>query len=105
MEKQILYFPPKEFSPRYGDTFFTVEIQNHEIVGHPSACGGQYAIYSLEISQGKRKWIIKKRFREFDSLNQSLHSEISQIIQLPPLPPKTCFATVDQVYYFILFIF
>lgn len=99
MSKQILYFPPKEYSPRYGNHFFTVLIKNYEIEGHPSACGGQYAVYILEISQGKRKWMIKKRFREFDSLNQSLQNELQQSTQLPSLPPKTCFTTLDQVIY------
>ena len=31
MSTELLYFPKKEFSPRFGDTFFTFNIKGHEI--------------------------------------------------------------------------
>lgn len=94
---EILYFPPKEFSPRFGDQFFTATIRGYEILGHPSACGGQYAVYLLEVCRGREKWIIKRRFSEFDRLNISISHNIPSDISVLPLPPKTCFRTVDEV--------
>jgi hypothetical protein len=93
----VLYFPPKEFSPRFGSQFFTVTLQGYELVGHPSACGGQYAVYNLQISRGRETWSVQKRFSEFDQLNQSLAQDLDKAIAIPLLPPKTCFPTIDQV--------
>jgi hypothetical protein len=96
----LLYFPPKEFSPRFGDQFFTVIIQGYEIKGHESACGGQYALYHLEVKRGKKRWEIKRRFSDFDRMSHDLLQEIileQEQISLPRLPPKTCWRTIEQV--------
>lgn len=104
MPSELLYFPKKEFSPRFGDTFFTFDIKGHEIQGRSDVCGGAYCTYTIEIARGKRRWEVKHRFSDFDKLQNMLRGEIDFAQDLPALPPKTCFRTVDEVLFVIILI-
>jgi hypothetical protein len=97
MPSELLYFPKKEFSPRFGDTFFTFEIKGHEVQGSSEICGGAYCIYTIEIARGKNRWEIKHRFSDFDKLQKMLQDELDFAEELPALPPKSCFRSVDEV--------
>mmetsp|Transcript_17216 Transcript_17216/g.25758 ORF Transcript_17216/g.25758 Transcript_17216/m.25758 type:complete len:113 (+) Transcript_17216:248-586(+) len=95
---ELLYFPQKQFSPRFGDKFFTVYIRDHAIRGSDSACGGRFAVYKLEVCRGREKWYIYRRYSEFDKMRKELSDEIPANVEtLPSLPPKTCFRAVDEV--------
>eukprot|EP01041_Mallomonas_annulata_P006150 gene6150-12460_t len=92
---QLLYFPQKQFSSRFGDKFFTFDIVDVSIVGH--SCGGYHAVFNLEIYRGKSVWRIERRFQEFCKLNASIRRSNSHVkSELPPFPPKTCFRVLSK---------
>lgn len=97
----LMYFPFKEFSPRYGDNFFTMKFEDYRIVD--SGCFTRYIVFDIAVRRGKRLWIISKRFSEIYALGNcciaSLPTELTRTIAatIPTLPPKTfCSVNVDD---------
>lgn len=98
LKSELVYFPPKQFSPRFGDNFFTVTIENFERVKPIDTCAGQHVVYAVTVQRGRHTWVVKRRFREFDQLLQYLKNKYPNAKQpFPLLPPKTyCSVTTDE---------
>lgn len=47
----------------------------------------EYTIYIISVSCGMKKWIIKRRYRDFYYLDKELKKKFPNI-KFPPLPPK-----------------
>ncbi|RLN46251.1 hypothetical protein BBJ29_005358 [Phytophthora kernoviae] len=97
----LVYLPENAWSLRYGASiwhtsaalytnelcflpgpdYFTVAIIKYRV--HED----QYALYELQIQNGRRNWTVSRRFSEFDSLQASVHFKAGN--RLPELPPKT----------------
>lgn len=92
----FLYFPKNTFSARFGKQIYTVEIVDYEV--KDDSCFTAYANYSLIVKQGKSKWQVQHRFKDFEQL--LLHCKelvtAETIAQLPILPPKTCYRRIDK---------
>lgn len=86
---QILYFPIKQYSARFGKQFFTMEVKDYRIQDG-DACMASYAVYSISLQQEKFMWQIHRRFSDFDRLLHQLKQKYSDI-EFPELPPKTYF--------------
>ena len=59
----LLFLCQQEFSPRFGNNFYTAQVLGHSIDGLPAACGGQFALYHIQVKRGKSTWVVKRRFR------------------------------------------
>ena len=86
-----LYFDPKEWSFRYGDAIYTLEIVHADIVDNI------YATYELEIKWGNHKQTIKKRYSDFYAFKQQMAQQhnIDQATAAP-FPPKTWRSCIDM---------
>ena len=75
----LLYFPIKQFSPRFGDCFFTVEILSFKkMKASSSICIiGDVIFYEISVKRGKQSWTVFRRYNEFAALFNSLEQEIS----------------------------
>ena len=91
----LLYFPSKQFSPRFGDGFFTVEILSFKkMKATSSVCTiGEVVFYEISVKRGKQSWTVYRRYNEFAALFNSLDQEISSS---PPttFPQKNLFGNV-----------
>ncbi|RYG65116.1 hypothetical protein EON64_12600 [archaeon] len=92
----VLYFPIKQFSPRFGDEFFTFTISGFSV--HDSemcfSCG-DYVLFTFDMQRGKVKWSVKHRFSEMERMHKTLVSATSLLgISLPAFPPKTLLPVV-----------
>lgn len=89
----VLFFPPKLFSPRFGDNIFSCKITKFESNEETELCFVcQYINFVIELHRGKQTWVVRRRFREFDKLYQhcfAAYSKIDESIVFPVLPPKT----------------
>jgi hypothetical protein len=81
--KNLTFFPPKSWTARYGDEFFTAEIIEHKIVDNMGEncdmCGlslpflpRSHACFKIEVRRGFRTWFVWRRFSEFISLGQEI---------------------------------
>jgi hypothetical protein len=86
---QLLYFPVKQYSARFGKQFFTMEIKDYRIQGG-DACMSSHAVYTIKLQQEKFIWQIHRRFSEFDRLLVQLKQRYTDV-EFPVLPPKTYF--------------
>ena len=77
----------KDFSNRFGDDFFNVNIEKWSVEG--TACCDQHAVYEITIRKGKEVWTVNKRYKEFDMLKQN--SEFEDV----DFPSKTYFPSLD----------
>ncbi|OWZ02001.1 ABC transporter [Phytophthora megakarya] len=77
----LVYLPENAWSLRYGPDYFTVAIIKYLVKED------QYALYELQIQNGRRNWKVLRRFSEFDGLQASVRFKAGQ--HLPELPPKT----------------
>lgn len=77
-----VYFPKDTFSSRYGNNYFTFDIENIRIIDQ-GCCHERYAIYEIKVSNGNISWIIKRRFREFYELGYYYYRSNILKIQLP----------------------
>lgn len=94
---ELVYFPPKQFSARFGDNFFTAVMENFERVRPVASCAGKHIVYVIAVSRGKNTWTVKRRFSEFEKLLKYLKEKYPQTVQpFPPLPPKTCFTVITD---------
>ncbi len=98
--KDLLYFPYKQFSSRFGDAFFTYNMQSFKLVTSDSLCFvANYIAFVFTMYRGKSTWVIQRRFSEFVTLISYLKNTYSSIEDLPTIPPKTCLRmTTDEVF-------
>ncbi|CAH0480343.1 unnamed protein product [Peronospora belbahrii] len=78
----LIYLPEKTWSMRYGSEYFTVRIIKY-LIKDQHEC----AFYELQVYNGRRNWIVLRRFSEFDRLQASVRFIAGN--RLPKLPPKT----------------
>ena len=78
----------KNFSARFGDNFFDVNINDAYVDG--MRCCDYHAVFKVTVRRGKRSWDIKKRFSDFFLLRSTTagHEEIN-------FPPKTYFPCIE----------
>lgn len=86
----LLYFPTKQFSPRFGDCFFTVSILSFKKMRAPSTfCSiGGVVFYEIEVKRGKLTWTVLRRYNEFAALYKSLEEEEMPTSDVPAFFPK-----------------
>mmetsp|Transcript_49836 Transcript_49836/g.155948 ORF Transcript_49836/g.155948 Transcript_49836/m.155948 type:complete len:245 (-) Transcript_49836:820-1554(-) len=48
----------------------------------------EFTLYEFMIQWGDRRWIVKRRFREFVALDAALDASLPEEVQLPPFPGK-----------------
>jgi hypothetical protein len=115
----ILYFPKKHFSSRFGEKFFTIDINecHNDDSNSYLCCNNQATYYNILISCGRDSWIVKRRYSEFVTLrlsilqailsnNNSSSNSIDRMINkdtvkintidLPLLPPKTILSIIND---------
>jgi len=91
-----LFFPPSQWSARYGIQFFTVVVPTVSVV---NGTKGSYAEYHLEIKRGRQVIVRKYRYSQFAEFHKSLlSSSISIILQKGKiyLPSRTWFKNVSE---------
>jgi hypothetical protein len=95
---ELVYFTAKQFSPRFGDNFFTAVVENFEHVKALESCWGNYVVYLIAVSRGRYTWTMKRRFKEFEQFLAYLKEKYPRTTQpFPALPPKTyCSVTNDD---------
>src|SRR5690242_3137595 len=101
----MLYFPKNQFSPRYGDQFYTIDLIGNDVEKDEGAfpfCvrGCSHHIeYKVLLKQGTESWTVKHRYNDFVELHKKLHSEFANkphSFPIPELPPKTYLRVLDD---------
>lgn len=88
---ELLYFPPKQFSPRFGDNIFTVNVDSYERVEN-FQCGlaAPHVEYIFNVSRGRITYPVKRRFSDIEKFLIYLKEKYPTTKQpFPALPPKT----------------
>lgn len=107
----LVYFPKDQFSPRYGDKFFTVSVSGYSVrsidsdgidggnndyckdISSPcSVAGKQHIEYHITVRQGHAQWTVNHRYRAFLDMSETLRKECiskNYSIHLPEFPKKT----------------
>lgn len=86
-EKELLYFPLKQFSPRFGNNFFSFKFETFTL----SKTTIPFVVYKITMYLGKSTWTIERRFSQFISLSKYLKETYSALNKNAPCPPpKTC---------------
>jgi len=92
----LVYFPQKEFSPRFGNGFFTISLVESIVrEGEGSCCSSKEVVYYiLRVQQGTKEHFIEKRYSDFWSLSSKISVATTAL-----LPPKAFapFFLPDQV--------
>lgn len=99
---EIIYFPKTQFSPRFGDSFFTCSILSWSYNRDPTAmCSFEelFIRFEVELRLGRRTWTVHRRFSEFVSfhlyvagtLKLSSSSSGGGSSRPPTHPPKSCY--------------
>lgn len=86
-DQELLYFPLKQFSPRFGNNFFTFKIESYSL----SKTALPFVQYTITMYLGKSVWTIERRFSHFVVLSKHLKDSYTVMKKKgPSLPPKTC---------------
>lgn len=89
--EKLLYFPLKNFSNRFGDQIFTVDIVSNRITDEATlCCSKKVIVYKINIKRGKKEWFIEKRYSDFIKLWKVLPLS-SKFYDLNVIPSKTLF--------------
>jgi hypothetical protein len=99
---ELLYFPLKQFSPRFGPTFFSFRISRFERrLLEDDSClscnnGSPVIYFEIDVYRGNKTWKVYRRFRQFAALvNLISYEDRKELIS--SLPPKTwCRVTDDN---------
>jgi hypothetical protein len=95
--KELLYFPVKQFSPRFGDNFFTCTVERFKPCDSDVCFVANYITFSLNVSLGRKSWEIERRFSEFVTLINYIKEQYPKLrTSLPAVPPKTCFRVLTD---------
>ena len=94
-----IILPPKEISS--SSSSFSLEKKDYsqikakviggELIENPS---GDFTEYKIEVLTDYKKWVIKKRYSEFENLNNILNIKIPQVGKL--FPPKRFFKNSED---------
>jgi len=100
MPKQTtaMYFPPSQFSHRFGTQFYTVEVPECRVVADKeSKC--KFAVYKFEIKRGRQSKTVFYRYSEIRQLHEYLCStSVGSIANLVAFPSKTWFSRLDEAF-------
>jgi hypothetical protein len=107
-QQDILYFPPRTFSSRFGDNYFTFELTSYTLVpALVKMCGcvqkaGQAVAYVVTVKRGKRQWVIERRFSDFVAFHSHVLAFLEaqqEAFSLPVLPAKTLCPVIDDPFF------
>ena len=83
-----MYFPPSQFSHRFGTQFYTVEIPECRVV-YDKERKCKFAVYKFEIKRGRQSKTVFYRYSEIRQLHEYLCStSIGSIANLVSFPPS-----------------
>jgi hypothetical protein len=51
----------------------------------------EYTEYEFVVQWGERRWVVRRRYREFSALDKALDETLPESVQLPEFPPKAAF--------------
>mmetsp|Transcript_59226 Transcript_59226/g.97856 ORF Transcript_59226/g.97856 Transcript_59226/m.97856 type:complete len:146 (-) Transcript_59226:1129-1566(-) len=89
MKNIPLYFPPSQFSPRFGTQFFTIEITQCRIV-YDKEKKQKFAVYQFTIKRGRQTKTVFYRYSEIRQFHEYLCStSLGQVANYVPFPAKT----------------
>lgn len=95
-KEKLLYFPPKNFSNRFGDQFFTAEIVSHRLASDETACCQKSVVlYKIVVKRGRKEWFVEKRYSDFIKLWDSLPLT-PKFFASKVIPPKTWFSVATN---------
>lgn len=98
MPKQTtaMYFPPSQFSHRFGTQFYTVQVKEAQVVVEAES-KEKYAVYQFEVKRGRQTKTVCWRYSEIRNLHEYLCStSVGSIANLVSFPSKTWFARFDD---------
>ena len=70
----LLFFPSRQFSSRYGDQFFTAQVDSFKVVNGETPSwlnvllclpATQYVTYAIHVKWGKNAWTVSRRYSDF----------------------------------------
>jgi PX domain len=93
---KLVYFPKNQFSPRFGDHFYSYEIRSPvkkkaESSGVLGCCISDVVFYELTVYKGKQSWTIFRRYSDFEKLYKELLDQDIQLVSSAVLPPKSAY--------------
>lgn len=94
---ELLYFPRKEFSSRFGVRFYTFEIASFAThKSHADSCcqSAEATYYEIHLLRGKGTWSVRRRFSEFIKLLEDLKELDTALVIEGPLPAKSFYHTL-----------
>lgn len=89
-----MFFPPRNWSRRFGTQFFTVEIKAANL-SEDEKGAEKCAFYSIIVKRGKQERLIKRRYSEFYEFHRLL-VRFSSYARRCNFPPKTWFRNVSE---------
>lgn len=87
-----MFFPPRNWSRRFGTQFFTIEIASHQLKEEESE---KHALYLITVKRGKQERTIERRYSEFYEFHRLL-VRFSSYARRCNFPPKTWFRNVSK---------
>lgn len=95
---QVLYFPPAQFSHRFGTQFYTIVVPECRIV-FDQQTHTKFAVYKFEVKRGRQTRDIFYRYSEIRQLHDFLCSTsdtLGSIAIRCSFPNKTWFKSLDE---------
>jgi len=89
-----MFFPPRNWSRRFGTQFFTIEIASVEI-SEDNKTAEKSAYYHIIVKRGKQERIVARRYSEFYEFHRLL-VRFSSYARRCNFPPKTWFRNVSK---------
>jgi len=89
-----MFFPPRNWSRRFGTQFFTIEIREATI-SEDEKTAEKHALYHIIVKRGKQERIVARRYSEFYEFHRLL-VRFSSYARRCNFPPKTWFRNVSQ---------
>ena len=94
---RAMYLDAQDWSPRFGETFFTIKMGSFELLESQSegtvSFGGKTSFpafyYCIEVYCGKAKHLVWRRYSDFAWLYRRIRSLFPE--KALSLPPGTCF--------------
>ena len=96
-----MYFPPGQFSHRFGTQFFTLEITEYKVIEERIDSSSnktiKFAVFKFEVKRGKQKKILYYRYSEIREMHEFLcGSPMGAVANLCKFPSKTMFKNLDN---------